>query len=263
MHRRLWLGGGLVAALVLLAAGAGAVMAQSGDDGDGSFLERVAARLGIDADQLEQAIRDTRNEDVDSAVESGDLTEEQAERLKERLDEKPALREPRFGFPGPAFDFEFKRGEGPPLPFFEDRGKGHGWFRFGLGLLESVEELADFLGISQQQLVEELMAEDASLASVAEAHGKSRDELKAFIGAEADEKLVEAVEAELLTQERADEIRENLDEALDKIVDMQFGFPWKRFNFDFDFRFHGEDEDAPGDASPAPQGGASDDIQRS
>jgi hypothetical protein len=74
---------------------------------------------------------------------------------------------------------------------------------------------------------------------------------------------VEAVEAELLTQERADEIRENLDEALDKIVDMQFGFPWKRFNFDFDFRFHGEDEDAPGDASPAPQGGASDDIQRS
>lgn len=265
--RRSWLVAGVAAAIVLGVAGGGVVLAQSGEDGESSFLDRVAAKLGIEPERLEQAIRDTRNEDIDAAVEDGDLTQEEADRLKERLDEKPAIPEEPFGFPGPRFGFEFKEGEGKPFPLpfpHGDRGEGPGFgFGFGFGLMESVEELATFLGISQDQLFEELAAENASLASVAEAHDKSRDELKAFISGEVDEKLAQAVEDDFLTQERADQIREKLDSALDDIIDMQFKFPWKD-DFQFDFRFHGGDGDnAPDDETPAPQGGASDDIQRS
>lgn len=263
--RKPWLLGGLAAVVVLAVAGGGVVLAQSGTEGDNSFLDRVAEKLGIEPDQLEQAIRDTRNEDVDAAVERGDLTQEEADRLKERLDEKPPFPEGPFGFPAPRFGFEFKEGE--EHPFFGSPPNGDGprgfGLGFGFGLMESVEQLAGFLGISQEQLFEELMAEDASLASVAEAHGKSRDELKTFISGEIDENLAKAVEDRMLTQERADQVREKLNNAVDEIIDMQFGSPWKN-GFKFDFRFHGGDEEeAPGNSTPAPQGGASDDIQRS
>jgi hypothetical protein len=43
------------------------------------------------------------------------------------------------------------------------------------------EEFAAFLGISQAQLESELSAEGATPGSVAEAHGHTRDELRAFL----------------------------------------------------------------------------------
>ena len=178
----------------------------------------MAEKLGIEPERLEQAIRDVRNEDVDAAVEEGDLTQEEADQLKERLDEEPAFPERPFRFPRHGFDFEFKDGEDLPFPGSPPKGDGQRGFGlgFGFGLMESVEELATFLGISQEQLFEELMAEDASLASVAEAHGKSRDELKTFISGEIDENLAQAVEDGVLTQERADQIREKLNNAVDE-----------------------------------------------
>jgi hypothetical protein len=266
MSRKPWFIGGVVAAALLFAAGAGVVLAQSGDEGGNSFLERVAQKLGVAPEDLEQAVRDVRNEDVDAAVQRGDLTEEEGQELKERLDNAPAFPERRWAFPGPRFPHEFKRDEGAPGPF--PRGprfdhKGPFGFGFGFGIPEAVDDLAVFLGIEREQLLEELMQDDASLASVAESHGKSRDELKAFISAEAGERLEAAVEEGLLSEERAAEVKTRIDEALDSIIDMQFGFPWKE-HFRFDFRFDGgDDHDAPDETTPEPQGGASEQIPQS
>ena len=47
------------------------------------------------------------------------------------------------------------------------------------GLSES--DLAGFLGITQDQLLSELQADGATLATVAQAHGKSRDDLQTFL----------------------------------------------------------------------------------
>jgi hypothetical protein len=94
------------------------------------------------------------------------------------------------------------------------------------------EELATFLGITPEQLGEELQADGATLASVAEAHGKSRDELKTFIASEAKAKLDEAVAAGNITQERADEILARLEENVDKLIDSEmpgFGRPGRFF----------------------------------
>ena len=110
MRKKRWL---LAAAAALAAAGVGAgvVMAQSGAEGGGaSFLDRVAQKLGIDTPKLEQALSDARSDEIDQAVTDGDLTQDQADRLKERLGELP--------------DGAFGRGFGPPR---------HGGFRGELG----------------------------------------------------------------------------------------------------------------------------------
>jgi polyhydroxyalkanoate synthesis regulator phasin len=229
--------------------GAGVVMAQSGDEGGGaSFLDRVAQKLGIDTPKLEQALMAARSDEIDQAVTDGDLTQDQADRLKERLDELP--------------DGAFGRSFGPPRHggFRGELGRiGPGGFSLlcpGIGPGEIQEKLAGFLGVSVEQLGEELRADNATLASVAEAHGKSRDELKTFIAGETKAKLDEAVAAGNLTQERANEILTKLGERLDDMIDREMPAFGKHFRGER-FPFEG------GDVAPAPQGGELEPASRS
>lgn len=237
MTRRKWLLAAAAGAVALV-VGVGAALAQDAQQENGtSFLDRVAAKLGIDTPRLEQAIRDARNEEIDERVAAGDLTQEQAEALKERLEDLPA---DAFGGPfrhKPGFGFKFSFG--PP----------------GVGLCIGFdsESLSEFLGITPEQLHEELQAEDATLATVAEAHGKSREELRSFIEGEQKAKLDEAVEAGKITQERADELLADMRERIDELIDRAFALPPKPFFHDGPFRFR---EDAPddGDTTPEQQG---------
>lgn len=197
---------------VLALAGAGVVMAQQSGETEGtSFLDRVAAKLGIDRPRLDQALKDARTEEIDEAVASGDLSQERADRLKERIDDLP---------PGEGFGHAWGRGK------FNLGPNGHGFgerFNPGFGLGDMKAGLAEFLGVSEEQLRDELAADDATLASVAAAHGKSRDELKAFIQSETKAALDEAVANGTLTQERADNIAANLAERLDAVIDAECG----------------------------------------
>lgn len=199
-------------AVVALGAGALAVQAQENDGGT-SLLDRVAQKLGIESPALEQAIKDARSDEIDAAVQSGDLTQEQADALKQRLDELPA------GAP-------FLRGFGAGGDhLFEFETKGHG-FGLPLGLLGppaggvNREALAAFLGIDVAQLQTELQADGATLATVAEAHEKSRDELKAFLRERTQERLDALVADGDLTQERADDILARFDQSADELIDL-------------------------------------------
>ncbi len=71
------------------------------------------------------------------------------------------------------------RQNGTPGPNFTPGAGGR--FQGGLfgGLSES--DLANFLGITQDQLLSELQADGATLATVAQAHGKSRDDLQTYL----------------------------------------------------------------------------------
>ncbi len=90
----------LAAAGLALAAGGGAAFAATsgGDDRD-AFLGDVAKRLGVQQTALEDAIEEASKARVDAAVEDGELTEEQAEAIKERIEEGdgPILGGPIFG----------------------------------------------------------------------------------------------------------------------------------------------------------------------
>jgi hypothetical protein len=231
--------------VAVLALGAGAVMAQSGEDADGqSFLDRVAGKLGIDTGTLEQAITDARNDEIDQAVADGELTQEQADRLKEKLDDLPEGAPflhgfgPKFG--GPGFGFEMR---GAPGAF------GFGFIGPGLGGEDYQQKLADFLGVSVEDLRSELQADGANLASVAEAHGKSRDELKTFIVDEVTTALDARVADGDLTQEQADDILAKAEGVVDHMIDAEFGMKMRGGDFHFKFRGSPDDEDGS-DATP-------------
>lgn len=194
----LWVIGAVVTAAVIgTAAG---VMAQTPVPGvtgtSPTFLERVAQKLGIDVGTLRDAVKSSANDVIDEKVQSGDLTQAQADQLKERVANAP---DNAFGWPG-----------------FGPRGFGKhgGWMRGFDGAA-----LAQFLGISTDQLQTELRADGATLASVAQAHGKSRDELKAFLTDQAKAALDQAVKNGALTQAQADSKLADLTANLDQIID--------------------------------------------
>jgi hypothetical protein len=86
----------VVAAVVVLgtAAMAAVAVAQEGTDGvkdrladlGQEFREAVAGILGISVDEYDAAVDQAREQVLDKAVEEGDLTQEQADRVRERAD---------------------------------------------------------------------------------------------------------------------------------------------------------------------------------
>jgi len=104
-------------------------------------------------------------------------------------------------------------GAGPRLTF------GAGPDGAGLVIGGANEELAEFLGISQQQLESELSAEGATPASIAGAHGRTRDELKTFFAEQQEAQLSEAVAAGAMSQEEADQTLDSFTSRIDDVID--------------------------------------------
>ena len=175
----------IVAAVVVLAVGAVAIggaatSAQEGDGPLGTFLGRVAEKLGISEEEFEAVIDEARTELIDEAVAEGRLTEEQAERLQER------------GFP------------------FAGGRMGHGRGRV-------IEAAAEVLGVTQEELKDELK-DGSSLAEVAEAQGISVDDFKAELLNQLQALLDSDVADGTLIQEQADNIFGCAEEKIDSIL---------------------------------------------
>ena len=184
--KRLLMIAAAVAVLGLAAVSIGGVVtsAQEGDGPIGSFLAKVADKLGVSEDELKTAIDEARTETIDEKVAEGLLTEEQAERLREG------------GFP-------FHRGL-------------HGAGGHILGAA------ADVLGMEKNDLVAELR-EGNSLADVAAAQGIGVDGFKAQLQAEVQADIDAKVADGTITQEQADRLSEGLEERIDNIVSAQPG----------------------------------------
>ncbi|HEX5480339.1 MAG TPA: hypothetical protein VFY79_11540 [Dehalococcoidia bacterium] len=203
MTRKRWLAvaaGGVAAAALI---GAGVVMAQTPTPGSGgsgpSFLDRVAQKLGIQSSKLQDAVNSAANDQIDAEVQSGKLSQQQADKLKQQVQNGEG---PWFN--GPA------AGRGPSATGIPGLG-------FALG--KDVSDLAAFLGISTDQLKTELRAQGATLTTVASNHGKTRDQLKTFITDTAKSQLDQAVSSGKLTQKQEDSILSGLQSHLDTLVD--------------------------------------------
>jgi lambda repressor-like predicted transcriptional regulator len=218
--KRRWLALGALAAVLVVGSGAAIAAERAGDDG---FLAGVARRLGITEDTLKNAIRDETLARIDQAEKDGDLTEEQANRLREqaRSGETP------WPFPGKAV---------PAKPF--------GAFGLGFGLpgrifggaMNQFEAAADYLGLTEVQLREELEDGD-SLADVAREKGKSVDGLKTTMKNALKQDLDEAVEDDAITREQADDLYEKLSAGIDTLVENGFRLPKIERGFGFGFGF--------------------------
>lgn len=213
MTRRSWLGaGGGILALVLTAVlFTGAVFAEERDDEGNSgqaFIERLAGKLGITTEALQDAVQETQSDMLDEAVADGRLSEEQAEAMRERIESG----EGRLGFGlygGPGM------GRGPGM-----RG-GH--VLIGPGPL-SMSAIADELGLTTAELREQL-TDGATLAEVIEANGATVDEIVAVLVEQAKAKMAEAVADGRITQEQADALLAELPQRLTEQIEAGFFCP--------------------------------------
>jgi hypothetical protein len=175
-----------------------------------TWREEFADELGVSVDDLLPAAKAASIAAIDAAVAAGDMTEERATALKEKVE---------------AFDGDGCRFFGHPFL----GGGGHGFKAHFGGPLLSVA--AEALGIEPGELMQALRSGD-SLQDVATAEGTSYDTVKQAIH-DAVKTRLDAAVAEGLDQARADEILSKLDEALASGEFPQLhpgrghgGFPW-------------------------------------
>ena len=190
LNRKVAIGAVAVAALV---GGGGAVAATQFDPEaeEQAIIEDAAGRLGVQPAELSEALEQAYAARVDQAVADGRLTEEQAAELKERLAE----------------------GDVPLVggPMLHGHGPGHG------GMLHGLDAAATYLDLSEAELRDALRG-GQTLAEIAVAQGKTDDGLEQALLQAATERLDEAVVDDRLTEERRQEILENLPDRIDDLV---------------------------------------------
>jgi ribosomal protein S20 len=215
--RRRWItflaGGAAVVALLVGLGAAGAIAASralSPSDESKAVIDDAAAQLGVTPEELSDALEQALKNRIDEAVDAGTLTEEQAKRLKARIDsdEIPLL----FG--------HGVRGFGPLLGHRFGHGFGFGFgLRFGFGAHSSsaiLETAAAYLDMSEADLREAL--EDRTLAEIAEEKGKSVDGLVKAIVAAQEDRIDEAVADGRITKAQAAELRSRLTQHAQALV---------------------------------------------
>jgi hypothetical protein len=175
-------------ALTLITSGSALVLAQSNTKGQ-ALLDKVAAKVGVDSQKLKDSFKEVSKEEVDQKVQDGKLTQEQADKIKAKIDTEE--------FPGIRF-------EGPG-------GRHGGFMKPGLDGLET------FLGLTEDQLMTKMKAGE-KLIDIAKAQGKSEEDLKNYLGTKMDERLAADVKEGRLTQAEADKMKENREDMITKIL---------------------------------------------
>jgi hypothetical protein len=157
---------GVVALAAAAFAGGGAYAAtQSNTSPRQAFLDDVAKHLNVTPSQLSAAFKAAFLDRLDAAVKAGDITQAQANRIKQRLT------------------------EGAPVPFFLGP---HGFGQRALPRGTTIGAAATYLGISDVQLLNDLR-QGQTLAQIAKARGKSVSGLQQAITAAMKARLDEAV----------------------------------------------------------------------
>lgn len=152
------------------------------------FKDALADELGVSVGELTPAAKAAAITTINQAVENGDLTQDVADQMIERINEAD--------------------GDGCKWLGFHLRFGAHGGARveFKAGMFEAA---AAELGMETSELREALA--DATLEEVAEAEGVDYADVVAAAMASAKTDLDAAVEAGTITQEQADSILERLE----------------------------------------------------
>jgi hypothetical protein len=194
LRKRVIAGAVVVAAL---AGGGGAIAATQLGSGaeEQAILNDAAKRLGVEPSELSDALEQAYSARIDAAVAAGELTEEQADALKARIQagDVPLVGGPLFGHHGPGF------------------GGHHGP---GLGGLDAA---ASYLGLTEAELHEQLES-GQTLAQIAAAQHKSVDGLKQAMVDQAKQDLDAAVSEGRLTEAQAQEILGDLEQRIDDVI---------------------------------------------
>jgi hypothetical protein len=184
-----------IAVLVIGLGAAGAVAATSllsPEEESKAIIDDAAEQLGVEPDELSDALKQALKNRIDQAIEAGRLTEEQGAELKERIDsdDHPLLFGGRGLHVGPGFERH--------LHF--------------MGL----EEAAAYLEMTEAELRDAL--DDSTLAEIAREQGKTVDGLVEAIVADKSKRIDEAVASGRLTDEQGSDLKARLTEHVEALV---------------------------------------------
>ena len=209
--RKFWKVAAIVAVVVVLgtAAVAAVAVAQEGTDGvrdtfanlRQEFHDAVARILGVSSEEYDAALDQAREEVLDKAVEEGNLTQEQADRMRERADE---------GF-GPGM---MGGGFGRGMMGRGMMGRSLGWGMMGDSEASLIGMAADKLGMTVDELQTQLK-DGKTVAELAKEKGVDLQTIvDAFVAAR-QEALSQAVTDGKITQEQADQMLENMRDMIE------------------------------------------------
>jgi hypothetical protein len=195
--------GATALAVAAFAGGAYAATTESNANSRQAFLDDVAKRLKVKPAQLSAAMRGASLDRLDAAVKAGALTQAQADRIRQRIE------------------------QGGPAPFFLGRpdhaGSGG---PSGRGLFGAPPEprvqgplaaSAQFLGLTDAQLFDELRS-GKSLAQIATAHGKSVSGLEQAISEAMTARLNRAVADGMISKGQEQQLLKRLSARIDRRV---------------------------------------------
>jgi predicted transcriptional regulator len=168
---------------------------------DGKTLDEIAKTEGKSVDDVRKAVEDSVKKQLDEAVDDGDLTREQADKLlsgvTDMLDHLgEVLDGPKLLPGGPVRGFGIARPLGGPIELFDTA--------------------ADALGIGRDELLDRLR-DGKTLDEIAKAEGKSVADVRKAVESALKERLDKAVEEGHLTRERADEMLSHVTDMLDDL----------------------------------------------
>ena len=157
------------------------------------YINRLAQNLGITPDRLRAALQQTALQQVDAALARGEITAQQAQQARDRINAGEVGFGPGFGRPGHG-------------------GPGRGFF-------VPFDQLAQFLGVTEEQLRTELNGR--SLAQVAQSHGRTREQLIQFLVTATQQRIAADVQAGRITQAEADtrlaDLRTRIEQKVDEV----------------------------------------------
>ncbi len=188
----------LVAVLGVVAVGAVAFAQTAGEGSDGpfNFVERfrqnLAGILGISVEEYDNAVVQARDQTLDQALSEGWLTQDQADRMRERVSQAPG------GMPW---------------------GMGRGFGKFGRGMggwgVNLVSVAAEKLGMAEADLLTALR-DGKSIADVANEKGVDPQGIADAYLAQLTDNLNQAVQDGQITQKQADYM---LEQAQEQVLD--------------------------------------------
>ncbi len=146
------------------------------------FLDKLAGALGIDRSKLDQAISSAANQTVDQAQQQGEITQQQADKLRSRIG--------KGGFPLGG-GFGIAPGKGRPVGF--------------------LKPMADALGMTPQDL-QAALQQGKTVADLATAKGLTVAQVQDKILAAIKAQLDQAVKSGKLTQDKADQAYTQMDQ---------------------------------------------------
>ena len=186
----------ITAAGAIVAGGAGAAVgATAGREAEQEVLADAAKRLDVTPQKLRDALAAAQEAQLDRAVKAGELTQEQADRIKARRKQSGRV---LGGGPGRGHH----RG-GPGGRFFGGRG------------IPVHTTVARALGITEAELRGQLR-DGKSIADIAQAEGKSLNAVKDAVRKAVKAELDRQVAAKDITQAQADKRLAHLEAHLDR-----------------------------------------------